>query len=319
VASAGGRYFGFVTGGALPATLAAQYLAAAWDQNSFSYTSSPAIAGFETAALRWVKQALGLPMSAEGALVTGATLANFTCLAAARHRVLAAQGWDVERQGPFGAPPITVIVGEEAHATLYKVLAMLGLGRDRVLCVPADDHGDRRRPEQAVSVGVPALLRQDAVPRRRQAGEVRQGGTGDQRALRPRVKTQGLLHPGERRGFEAGYGGRRGEAEAVLVPGGGKDLRGKRRRQGAAGHEAEVAAAGTGDGGGRDHVVEKSQHLGRLRRRVGQVCRQRRGETLNGFGRCGNRAAVQAAEVGGSASSRVGQQGVEGDVLHGAL
>jgi glutamate/tyrosine decarboxylase-like PLP-dependent enzyme len=144
VASAGGRYFGFVTGGALPATLAAQYLAAAWDQNSFSYTSSPAIAGFETAALRWVKQALGLPMSAEGALVTGATMANLTCLAAARHRVLAARDWDVERQGLFGAPPITVIVGEEAHATLYKVLAMLGLGRDRVLRVPADDQGRLR-------------------------------------------------------------------------------------------------------------------------------------------------------------------------------
>ncbi len=157
VASAGGRYFGFVTGGALPATLAAQYLAAAWDQNSFSYTSSPAIACFETAALRWAKQALGLPMSAEGALVTGATLANFTCLAAARHRVLAARDWDVERQGLFGAPPITVVVGEEAHATLYKVLAMLGLGRERVLRVPADDQG-RLRADRLPEVEGPAIV-----------------------------------------------------------------------------------------------------------------------------------------------------------------
>src|SRR3546814_4288719 len=99
VASAGGRYFGFVTGGALPATVAAQYLAAAWDQNSFSFVSSPAVACFETAALRWVKEALELPQDAEGALVTGATMANFTCLAAARNRVLGQQGWDVERQG----------------------------------------------------------------------------------------------------------------------------------------------------------------------------------------------------------------------------
>lgn len=157
VASAGGRYFGFVTGGALPATLAAHILASAWDQNSFSYTSSPATACFEAAALRWTKEALGLPLSAEGALVTGATLANFTCLAAARHRVLAAQGWDVERQGLFGAPPITVVVGEEAHATLYKVLAMLGLGRDRVLKVPVDDQG-RLRADRLPAVDGPAIV-----------------------------------------------------------------------------------------------------------------------------------------------------------------
>jgi len=157
VASAGGRYFGFVTGGALPATVAAQYLAAAWDQNAFSFVSSPAIASFETAALRWVKQALGLPMDAEGALCTGATMANFTCLAAARNQVLAAAGWDVDRDGLFGAPPITVVVGEEAHATLYKVLSMLGLGRERVLRVPADGEG-RLRAEQLPDVEGPAIL-----------------------------------------------------------------------------------------------------------------------------------------------------------------
>lgn len=141
VASAGGRYFGFVTGGALPATLAAQVLAAAWDQNSFSHVSSPATARIETVALRWVKEALGLPASSEGALVTGATMANFTCLAAARNHVLAKSGWDVDRDGLFGAPQPTVIVGEEAHATLYKVLSMLGMGRGRVHRVPVDDQG----------------------------------------------------------------------------------------------------------------------------------------------------------------------------------
>src|SRR5262249_12798148 len=111
VASAGGRYFGFVTGGALPATVAAQCLAAAWDQNCFSFVSSPAVACFEMTALRWIKEALDLPASAEGALVTGATMANFTCLAAARNHVLARQGWDVDRWGLFSAPALTVVVG----------------------------------------------------------------------------------------------------------------------------------------------------------------------------------------------------------------
>lgn len=141
VASAGGRYFGFVTGGALPATLAANYLASAWDQNSFSSVSSPAIAAFEATALRWVKEALGIPMVSEGALVTGATMANFTCLAAARNRVAKQFGWNVDADGLFGAPKITVIVGEEAHASLYKVLSMIGLGRERVLKLPCDDQG----------------------------------------------------------------------------------------------------------------------------------------------------------------------------------
>src|ERR1700739_977905 len=106
VASAGGRYFGFVTGGALPVTVAAQYLAAAWDQNCFSFISSPAIACLEAAALRWLKEALGLPPAAEGALVTGATMANFTCLAAARNWMLQRHGWDADRQGLFGAPAL---------------------------------------------------------------------------------------------------------------------------------------------------------------------------------------------------------------------
>ena len=141
VASAGGRYFGFVTGGAMPAALAANYLAGAWDQNSFSWVSSPAIAAFEVTALRWVKEVLGVPMAAEGALVTGATMAHFTCLAAARNRVLKQSGWNVDADGLFGAPEIRVIVGEEAHATLFKVLSMTGLGRDRVLKLPCDDQG----------------------------------------------------------------------------------------------------------------------------------------------------------------------------------
>jgi glutamate/tyrosine decarboxylase-like PLP-dependent enzyme len=157
VASAGGRYFGFVTGGALPVTVAAQYLAAGWDQNCFSFVSSPAAACLETTALRWLKEALGLPSSAEGALVTGATMANFTCLAAARNWTLQQQGWDVDEKGLFGAPPLTVVLGEEAHATIYKVLSMLGLGRERVLRVPVDAQG-RMRADRLPDISGPAVL-----------------------------------------------------------------------------------------------------------------------------------------------------------------
>lgn len=144
VASTGGRYFGFVTGGALPASLAANWLAGAWDQNAFSHVSSPAAAHFEDTALRWSKEVLHLPTEVAGALTTGATMANFTCLAAARHRALANAGWNVERDGLFGAPPVNVVVGEEVHATVLKVLAMLGLGRERVIRVGVDVQGRMR-------------------------------------------------------------------------------------------------------------------------------------------------------------------------------
>ena len=157
VASAGGRYFGFVTGGAMPATLAANYLAGAWDQNCFSSISSPAVAAFEEAALRWVKEALGLPMSSEGALVTGATMANFTCLAAARNWALGQAGWDTDARGLFGAPELTVIVGGEAHASLFKVLSMLGLGRERVTVVPADTEG-RMRCDRLPTIKGPTVV-----------------------------------------------------------------------------------------------------------------------------------------------------------------
>jgi glutamate/tyrosine decarboxylase-like PLP-dependent enzyme len=157
VASAGGRYFGFVTGGALPATVAAQYLAAAWDQNCFSFISSPAVACLESAALRWLKEVLCLPPSAEGALVTGATMANFTGLAAARNWTLQRHGWDVDRQGLFGAPALTVVLGEEAHATIYKALSLLGLGRERVLRVPVDAQG-RMRADRFPAITGPAIV-----------------------------------------------------------------------------------------------------------------------------------------------------------------
>ena len=141
VACTGGRYFGFVTGGALPAPLAANMLAAAWDQNSGLEVQSPLAAHLERVCRDWMIALLGLPAQTEIGFVTGATMANFTGLAAARHSVLRAQGWDVEAQGLFGAPPLTVVVGDEVHVSLMKGLGMLGLGRERVVRVPVDSQG----------------------------------------------------------------------------------------------------------------------------------------------------------------------------------
>ena len=157
VACAGPRYFGFVTGGTLPASLAASWLAAAWDQNAFSEVSSPVGAAIEQVAMRWVLEALDLPAKAGAAFVTGATMANFTALAAARRAVLLAHGHDVDRDGLGGAPAITVVVGEQAHATLHKALGMLGLGRDRVVRVPVDDQG-RMRADSLPHLNGPAIV-----------------------------------------------------------------------------------------------------------------------------------------------------------------
>jgi glutamate/tyrosine decarboxylase-like PLP-dependent enzyme len=144
MAMAGPRFFGFVTGGSLPAALAANWLAGAWDQNTIFATVTPGTAMLERIALRWLLEILGLPGTCGGAFVTGATMANFTALAAARHAVLTRAGWDVEAQGLIGAPPITLAVGAEAHASLFKALGLLGLGRDRVIRVPADGQGRMR-------------------------------------------------------------------------------------------------------------------------------------------------------------------------------
>jgi glutamate/tyrosine decarboxylase-like PLP-dependent enzyme len=146
VASAGRRYFGFVVGGSLPAALAANWLAAAWDQPASMRVSSPIGAKLEEIALGWMVDLLALPPGTGAGFVTGATMANFAGLAAARHRVMAAVGWDVEADGLIGAPPIRVVVGDEAHATVFKSLGMLGLGRSTVERVPVDGQG-RMRPD----------------------------------------------------------------------------------------------------------------------------------------------------------------------------
>ena len=141
VASAGGRFFGFVIGGSLPAALAANFLAAAWDQNAGLEISSPVAAALEKVCRTWIVGLLGLPPESEFGFVTSATMANFAGLAAGRHALLQAQGWDVEARGLFGAPPITVIVGDEVHVSLLKALSLLGLGRERVVRVPVDGQG----------------------------------------------------------------------------------------------------------------------------------------------------------------------------------
>jgi len=141
VASPGPRYFGFVTGGALPAALAADWLVGAWDQNAFSRVSSPAAAAIEAVVERWALEAMELPRDAAVGITTGATTANFTCLAAARHAVLERAGWDVEADGLFGAPEIRVLVGEQVHASLLSALRYAGLGADRAERVPTDDQG----------------------------------------------------------------------------------------------------------------------------------------------------------------------------------
>jgi len=128
MASAGGRFFGFVTGGALPATVAANWLATAWDQNAGLVVTSPTNAALEKVSLRWIKDIFHLPCKARAGLSLAATAANFSALAAARHTLLARAGWDVEAQGLFGAPPLTVVVGDEVHASAQKALSLVGLG-----------------------------------------------------------------------------------------------------------------------------------------------------------------------------------------------
>jgi glutamate/tyrosine decarboxylase-like PLP-dependent enzyme len=141
VATAGPRYFGFVVGGSLPAALAADWLAAAWDQNAGLFVLGPAAATVEDVAAGWLAELLGLPATASCGFVTGGLGANFGGLAAARNHVLARAGWDVERDGLLGAPPVEVVVGAERHVTIDVALRYLGLGSGRLRVVPADDQG----------------------------------------------------------------------------------------------------------------------------------------------------------------------------------
>jgi glutamate/tyrosine decarboxylase-like PLP-dependent enzyme len=180
VAMAGPRFFGFVIGGAQPAPLAANWLAGAWDQNSALHRVTPATALLERIALDWLLELFGLPRECGGGFVTGATMANFTALAGARHTLLRRAGWNVEAEGLFGAPPITVVVGEEAHPTLFKSIGLLGLGRERVLRVPVDGQG-RMRADKLPELSGPAIVCT-------QAGNVNTGAFDPIAAICRRVK-----------------------------------------------------------------------------------------------------------------------------------
>ncbi|HLT70647.1 MAG TPA: aminotransferase class V-fold PLP-dependent enzyme [Acidimicrobiales bacterium] len=153
VATGSPRYFGFVIGGALPAALAADWLAAAWDQNAGLHVGGPSVAVVEEVAGRWVLDLLGLPAGASFGFVTGCQMAHVTALAAARNDMLARAGWDVERQGLVGAPPVRVLAGEVRHATLDRALRLLGLGTDAVEAVACDPDGRMRLDDLAERLG----------------------------------------------------------------------------------------------------------------------------------------------------------------------
>jgi glutamate/tyrosine decarboxylase-like PLP-dependent enzyme len=183
VASTGGRYFGFVIGGSLPAALAANLLAGAWDQNAVLEATSPLASALEDVSRKWLLSVLGLPEVSEVGFVTGTTMANLTGLAAARHAQLARVGWDVEAQGLIGAPPITVIVGDEVHVSLLKALSLLGLGRERVIRVPVDGQG-QMRPDRFPRIEGPAIVCL-------QAGNVNTGGFDPADQIVPRAREAG--------------------------------------------------------------------------------------------------------------------------------
>jgi glutamate/tyrosine decarboxylase-like PLP-dependent enzyme len=139
--NAGGRFFGWVIGGAVPAAVAADWLTSAWDQNSGMFAVAPAAAVVEEVCGQWLLELLELPSDASFALVTGCQMAHVTCLAAARNAVLRDHGWDVEQQGLFGAPRIRVVTGDMRHGTIERALRILGMGRDCIIDIPVTDSG----------------------------------------------------------------------------------------------------------------------------------------------------------------------------------
>ncbi len=184
VASAGGRYYGFVIGGTLPSALLANCLATAWDQCAGLWALSPVGEKLESIAGTWLKELLNLPMEAAVGFVTGATMANFTALAAARHALLKDLGWNVEAKGLYGAPEIKVVVGEEVHVSVLKALALLGFGSERVTRIPSDQQGRMK---------VEAFKKLDEGPSIvcLQAGNVNSGATDPLHKLIPLARDQG--------------------------------------------------------------------------------------------------------------------------------
>jgi len=179
----GGRYFGFVNSGTLPAALGANLLAAVWDQNAALRVMSPIAAELEDVLRLWVCQALGLPLDCEIGLVTGATGANFTSMITARHALLARAGWNVEEDGMFGAPPIDVVVGAEVHSAMLKALTMAGFGKKRLKLVDVDQQG------RMLAAKLPKLSPNTIVCL--QAGNVNSGSFDPVAEICPRAKDAG--------------------------------------------------------------------------------------------------------------------------------
>lgn len=180
-AMAGRRFFGWVIGGSSPVGVAADWLAAAWGQNVGNHLASPAGPACEAVAAEWLLDLLGLPAQASVGFVTGATMANFVGLAAARGEVLRRLGWDADAQGLFGAPPIQVLIGDDAHATVFSALQFLGLGHARVTRLATNPAGviEPAALSAALASAAPPLI---VVL---QAGQINTGGFDDVRQLIP--------------------------------------------------------------------------------------------------------------------------------------
>ena len=162
VTTTGPRYFGFVTGGALPATVAAEWLTAVWDQPASLYVLSPAAAVVEEVAGAWLIELLGLRAGCSVGFVTGCHMANFTALAAARHELLRRTGWEVEADGLQGAPRLRVLVGDDVHVSVIGALRMLGIGSRQIVRVEADDQGRMKPAALAAALSAPGPPKRDA-------------------------------------------------------------------------------------------------------------------------------------------------------------
>jgi glutamate/tyrosine decarboxylase-like PLP-dependent enzyme len=186
--SAGGRFFGWVIGGSVPAALAADWLTSAWDQNSAHHSCGPAAAVVEEVSGKWLKEILGLPAHASFALVTGGQMAHATCLAAARHAILAKRGWDVEKQGLYSAPRIRVITSDKRHETFDRAIRLLGMGLAQVEYLPADSQG--QLPANALEQALKADSSAPAIVLL-QAGDVNTGKYDSFETLIPIAKRHG--------------------------------------------------------------------------------------------------------------------------------
>ncbi len=186
--SAGGRFFGWVIGGVLPAALAADWLTSAWQQNAALYATGPAAAIVEETVGDWLKDIFRLPQHTSFALVTGCQMAHVTCLAAARHAVLAKHNWDVEAKGLFGAPPIRILSSNMRHASFERAVRLLGLGHANVIDLPVDDDGrlipDALATELAKAPEAPTILLL-------QAGDINIGAYDNFNAVVPMAKEYG--------------------------------------------------------------------------------------------------------------------------------